>query len=236
MVLPFLQWKCSLNKSRNRNWGPWRARAEFSGSGQTRPFALVEPHASFTLTSRHSPRQSSHRTRGDAVDVRSLSVFGKKSQMVRRDFSRRVPETFAMLDGRMVDGHADGPCAPRRRCVFAGRGRSRSITGRAGTLVVPLRRGQTAAGAVLNQGTRMSVGLPIAIMADVHYLREAAIRLVACTTMCLMPILANAAQTDAQTPSDPQAYCVNRSADFYLHTGEPCKKRVSTRIGQLPKN
>jgi hypothetical protein len=27
--------------------------------GQTRPFALVEPHASFTLTSRHWPRQSS---------------------------------------------------------------------------------------------------------------------------------------------------------------------------------
>ena len=37
-------------------------------------------------------------------------------------------------------------------------------------------------------------------------------RLVACLTMCL--ILANAAQTDAQAPSDPQAYCVNRSADF----------------------
>jgi hypothetical protein len=118
---------------------------------------------------------------------------------------------------------ADVACAPRRWCVFASRGRSRSITGRAGTLVVPLRRGQTAAGAVLNQGTRMSVGLPIARLADVHYLREAAIRLVACTTMCLMPILANAAQTDAQTPSDPQAYCVNRSADFYPYTGEPCE-------------
>src|SRR3984885_7589287 len=43
--------------------------------------------------------------------------------MVRRDFSRSVPETFAMVDGRMVDGHADGRgCrrdrAPRteRRC------------------------------------------------------------------------------------------------------------------------
>jgi hypothetical protein len=30
---------------------------------QTRPFALVEPRASFTLTSRPSPRQSSRRTR-----------------------------------------------------------------------------------------------------------------------------------------------------------------------------
>jgi hypothetical protein len=28
---------------------------------------------------------------------------------------------------------------------------------------------------------------------------------------------------------------VNRSADFYPYTGEPCKKRLSTRIGQLPK-
>jgi hypothetical protein len=46
-------------------------------------------------------------------------------------------------------------------------------------------------------------------------------RLVACLTMCLMPILANAAH--AQAPSDPQGYCVNRSADFYPYTGEPCK-------------
>src|SRR6516162_11305598 len=48
-------------------------------------------------------------------------------------------------------------------------------------------------------------------------------RLVACLTMCLMLILANAAQTGAQAPSDPQGYCVNRSADFYPYTGEPCK-------------
>ena len=47
-------------------------------------------------------------------------------------------------------------------------------------------------------------------------------RLVACLTMCLMLILANAAQTGAQAPSD-QGYCVNRSADFYPYTGEPCK-------------
>jgi hypothetical protein len=49
------------------------------------------------------------------------------------------------------------------------------------------------------------------------------VRSLACLTMCLMPILANAAQTDAQAPSDPQAYCVNRSADFYRYAGEPCK-------------
>jgi len=52
-------------------------------------------------------------------------------------------------------------------------------------------------------------------MADVHYMREAAMRLVACLTMCLMAILVNAAQTAAQAPSDPQGYCVNRNADFY---------------------
>ena len=42
-------------------------------------------------------------------------------------------------------------------------------------------------------------------------------RLLACLTMCLTLILANAAQTGAQAPSDPQGYCVNHSA------GEPCK-------------
>jgi hypothetical protein len=48
-------------------------------------------------------------------------------------------------------------------------------------------------------------------------------RLVACLAMCLMLILANVAQTGAQAPSDPRGYCVNRSADFYPYTGEPCK-------------
>lgn len=94
---------------------------------------------------------------------------------------------------------------------------------------------QRAAGPVLNQRTRMSLGLPIVIMADVHYMREAAMRLVACLTMCLMPILANAAQTDAQAPSDPQAYCVNRSADFYPYTGEPCKSGYQLGSGNCRK-
>ena len=60
-----------------------------------------------------------------------------------------------------------------------------------------------------------SPGLPIAIVVDVHYVPEASMRLVACLAMCLILILANAAQTDAQAPSDPQAYCVDRNADFY---------------------
>ena len=55
-------------------------------------------------------------------------------------------------------------------------------------------------------------------------------RLVACLTMCLMAVLVNAAQTDAQAPSDPQAYCVNHSADFYPYTGEPCKSNSDWAI------
>jgi hypothetical protein len=70
--------------------------------GQAQPVALVEPRASFTLTSRHSPRQSCRRTRANTVGIRSLSFLEKKSQMVRRDFSRAVPETFAMVDGLQV--------------------------------------------------------------------------------------------------------------------------------------
>ena len=76
---------------------------------------------------------------------------------------------------------------------------------------------------------------PIAIMADVHHMREAAMRLAACLTICLMPMLANAAQTDAQAPSDPQAYCVNRSADFYPYTGEPCKSGYQLGAGNCRK-
>jgi len=78
-------------------------------------------------------------------------------------------------------------------------------------------------------------GSAIAIMVDVHYVLEAAMRLVACLTMCLMPILANAAQTGAQAPSDPQGYCVNRSADFYLYTGEPCKRGYQLGSGNCRK-
>src|SRR5215467_9089230 len=36
-------------------------RRRMTDSAQTRPLALVGPHASFTLTSRHSPGQSSRR-------------------------------------------------------------------------------------------------------------------------------------------------------------------------------
>ena len=58
-------------------------------------------------------------------------------------------------------------------------------------------------------------------------------RLVACLTMCLVPILANAAH--AQAPSDPQGYCVNGSADFYSYTGEPCKSGYQLGSGNCRK-
>ena len=60
-------------------------------------------------------------------------------------------------------------------------------------------------------------------------------RLVACLTMWLMPILAAAAQTDAQAPSDPQAYCVDHSADFYPYTGEHCKSGYQLGSGNCRK-
>ena len=60
-------------------------------------------------------------------------------------------------------------------------------------------------------------------------------RLFACLTMCLLPVLANAAQTDDQAPSDPQAYCVDRSADFYPYTGEPCKSGYQLGSGNCRK-
>jgi hypothetical protein len=61
-------------------------------------------------------------------------------------------------------------------------------------------------------------------------------RLVACLTLCLMPIIANAAQTDAQAPSDAQAYCVNSSADFYPYAGEPCKSGYQLGSGNCRKS
>jgi len=97
-------------------------------------------------------------------------------------------------------------------------------------VLAPLRPG------VIRRSLSSPKGLPgegKADMADVH--REAAMRLVACLTMCLMPILANTAQTDAQAPSDPQAYCVNRSADFYPYTGEPCKSGYQLGAGNCRK-
>jgi hypothetical protein len=60
-------------------------------------------------------------------------------------------------------------------------------------------------------------------------------RLIACVTTCLVPILPAAAQTAPQTSSDRQAYCVNRSADFYPYTGEPCKSGYQLGSGNCRK-
>jgi hypothetical protein len=71
-------------------------------------------------------------------------------------------------------------------------------------------------------------------------------RLIACVMTCLaVPVLANAAQTTPQTASDPQAYCVDSSADFYPYTGELCKsgyqlgagncRRTDGRLVAVPK-
>ena len=60
-------------------------------------------------------------------------------------------------------------------------------------------------------------------------------RLIACVTTCLVPILAAAAQMAPQTSSDRQAYCVNRSADFYPCTGEPCKSGYQLGSGNCRK-
>jgi hypothetical protein len=61
-------------------------------------------------------------------------------------------------------------------------------------------------------------------------------RLVACLTMWLLTLIfAAAAQTDAQAPSDPQAYCVNPGADFYPYRGEPCKSGYQLGAGNCRK-
>jgi hypothetical protein len=36
--------------------------------------------------------------------------------------------------------------------------------------------------------------------------------------------------------SNPQAYCVNRSADFYPYTGEPCKSGYQLGLGNCRKS
>src|SRR5215475_4794106 len=67
------------------------------------------------------------------------------------------------------------------------------------------------------------------------YMPVATMRLVACLMVCLMPILANAARADDQAPSEPQAYCVNRNADFYPYWGEPCKSGYQLGSGNCRK-
>jgi hypothetical protein len=60
-------------------------------------------------------------------------------------------------------------------------------------------------------------------------------RLVACLAICLMPIMASAAQTGDQGPSNPEAYCVDGSAAFYPYTGAPCKSGYQLGMGNCRK-
>jgi hypothetical protein len=64
-------------------------------------------------------------------------------------------------------------------------------------------------------------------------------RLAARFTICLLAMLASgapaSAQTSGQPPSEPQAYCVNRSAEFYPYTGEPCKSGYQLGPGNCRK-
>ena len=60
-------------------------------------------------------------------------------------------------------------------------------------------------------------------------------RLLACLIIPFMGFLTNATQTNAQLSSDPPAHCVNRSADFYPYTGEPCKSGYQIGSGNCRK-
>jgi len=53
-----------------------------------------------------------------------------------------------------------------------------------------------------------------------------------CLTLCLMPILANAAQTGAQASS---AYCVNPHADFYPYRASLAKAGHQLGLGNCRK-
>ena len=46
-------------------------------------------------------------------------------------------------------------------------------------------------------------------------------RVIACLAVGLISFAAHAGQS--QPASEPQAYCINLSADFYPYSGEPCK-------------
>jgi hypothetical protein len=82
--ISFQQWSAGVHC--NSQASPRSAR------GHKRPFASVGPHASFTFTNRHSPGQSSRRTRADGVDVGSLSVFENSGMVGSRALNSRQHE------------------------------------------------------------------------------------------------------------------------------------------------
>src|ERR1051326_7574713 len=96
--------------------------------------------------------------------------------------------TFRTAGAALVRGGAAARVAPAPAPVAA---RARRRRARHGGALARLPMVPRAA-------FRMSFGVRIAIMADVHHMQEAAMRVVACLTLCLMPIMANAAQTNTQ--------------------------------------
>jgi hypothetical protein len=50
-----------------------------------------------------------------------------------------------------------------------------------------------------------------------------------------MPLMASAAQTGGQGPSNPEAYCVDGAAAFYPYTGVPCKSGYRLGSGNCRK-
>ena len=71
-----------------------------SAMGQTRPFALVEPRASFTLTSRPSPRQSNVALGAMLSASDRFRFLEKNRRWCGALLHAAIPETFAMVDSR----------------------------------------------------------------------------------------------------------------------------------------
>ena len=68
-------------------------------------------------------------------------------------------------------------------------------------------------------------------MADAHYMREAAMRLLACLTTCLMPILANAAHP--QAPYATVKITVEIAAEFPNGATDQVRRAVSENARSL---
>jgi hypothetical protein len=115
----------------------WWARCGWSrGPTELSPFGQTAKNSRKALTSELPPITTDVVwPRGNALRLssaaKSLSGFGKKSRTVRRDISRAVPETFAMVDGRRARGwsrltverHARSAELSRRRRLLSWRRR-----------------------------------------------------------------------------------------------------------------
>jgi hypothetical protein len=161
------------------------------------------------------------------------SALGQSFAFVDRS-SSGGSAPIAAIPRRLPPNRGDFPYEEANRCwqarKMAAPKSSRPMEKIHATANVGSRSGRPFYAAVVGQWRQ-----PIAT-ADVSsdYVQEAPMRLIACVTTCLVPILA-AAQMAPQTSSDRQAYCVNRSADFYPYTGEPCKSGYQLGSGNCRK-